>query len=97
MITEKQMKTFVYLPVFLGEKYICSAVFKCGFIQIKVGDVFIVDKRPATYAEQQKMREFKAVSVKYNMFDISCLVELEPVKFNDEVKMNKFLDGKNKI
>lgn len=86
----------------LPDEYVCSAVFKC-FQSFKVGDAFLVDKRPSTYQEQQKMRRFKAVKVEYNLYgtggnkSAECLVELEPITFEDEKKMAAFLNGKHKL
>ena len=108
MITERPVPTFIYLPVYLKvpkteqRKYVCSAVFKC-FQSFRVGDTFIVDKRPANYEEQGKLKRYKAVKVEYGLFgcgngkNTESLVELEPINFEDEKQIAAFMSGKNKL
>ena len=93
---DKPMRTFVYLPLKLNGVYMCSAVFKLMNVQIKEGDVFIAEKRPASYSEQKKQEQFKAVSVIYNLSDSSCLVEIEPKNFTSKNEMEKFLSDKSR-
>lgn len=100
MVTDKPLKTFVYLPVFLKGEYKCCAPFKMQGAQIKVGDIFTVDKRPPTFDEQREIKEFKVVKVQYNVFHNDFAeqhVELEPVVFNDQKQIDRFMNGKNKL
>jgi len=97
MYKDKPMKTFVMLPVYLKDEYRCAVPSELGQIQVNVGDEFVIDKRPGSYAELRKMKVHKVAAVKFNVFDNSRLIELEPVKFMTQEQLDEFMKGKRRL
>ena len=93
----REVKLFLYQPVILKDKQVCNCIFGLPFMQVKEGDLVATEKRPGTSSQMKSQHLYKIVNVTINAFDASIIATLEPVKFQDEKEMNRYLDGKSKI
>ena len=90
---------FVYLPVYLKEKYVRTVIKDLPFSRIEVGDVFILGKRDrmSDLIKSRKEDEHKVEQVKRSMADGSCIVVLEKITFTKKEEITEFLKNKKSV
>jgi len=88
----KQMRTKVYLPLYLKDKGFIryKNLGHVEFVKIEVGDVFFIDKLPSLDSELSKAPSFKVAEIYYSTFDRGNLVILEPKYFTSEKSLERF-------
>ena len=91
----KPMRTIIYLPLMVKDgqasKFVKNKqVGMIDFVDIKVGDMFTIDKKPNFNVPVEKWNKHKVVSVTYSIMDRGNIVELEPKEFKTIEDLERF-------
>ena len=95
--TGKPVKMFVYLPVYLKEKYVRTVIKDLPFSRIEKGDPFILGKRDKMSDLIKAGGEHKVEQVKRSLADGSCIVVLEKITFTKNEDITEFLKNKKSV
>lgn len=87
----KPMRTIVHLPLTLNGKFVkYKQIATLEFIDVSVGDEFIITKRPDLNVSFDNIKKTKVAASYMSTVDRGNLVVLEPKDFKDIKLLNKY-------